>query len=122
MRANIIIWAPANKKAKDPWGYLNREAPTRVWWYADGKLIETQDKLKSIEEYKKQYMENPASDIWAWGYYEFGILSIANSGDKAVVYVGVTCGPLCGHGFRYTLKRSPNGEWWISNAEHLWQS
>ncbi len=121
-KANIIVWAPANDTPGSGIEFLQSDKPTRVWWYADNKLTETDDKLKSIEEYQQRYMKNASSDIWAWGYYEFGVISVADDKQSAKVYVGASCGPLCGHGFYYTLRRSPSGKWWISKAEHLWQS
>jgi hypothetical protein len=93
-----------------------------VWWYTDGQLTETEDKLKSIEEYRQRYMQDAKSDIWAWGYYEFGIVSIADDLQSAKVYVGASCGPLCGHGMYYTLQRSPSGKWWITDSQNLWVS
>ncbi len=121
-KANIIVWAPAVEKPGMSTGFLQSAKPTRVWWYADDKLTETDDKLQSIEEYKQRYMQKASPDIWAWGYYEFGVISIADDRQTAKVYVGASCGSLCGHGFYYTLRRSPSGKWWITNAEHLWQS
>ncbi len=121
-KANLIVWAPAAENAGSSFNFLKSDQPTKVWWYANDQLTETEDLIKSITEYKDRYMQKPASDIWAWGYYEFGIVSIGEDNQSAKVYVGASCGPLCGHGFFYTLQRGPNGKWWIAKSEHLWQS
>lgn len=120
--ANLIVWAPALEPKEGSFAFLQSDQPTQVWWYADGQLTEKDDQLKSIEDYKQRYMQDAKSDIFAWGYYEFGIVSLADDMASAKVYVGASCGPLCGHGFYYTLQRSPSGKWWIVDAQHLWQS
>ncbi|HET7378033.1 MAG TPA: hypothetical protein VFK30_15075, partial [Anaerolineae bacterium] len=121
-KANIIVWAPAIDKPDMSTGFLQSDQPTRVWWYAENQLTETEDKLTSIQKYRQLYMQKTSPDIWAWGYYEFGIVSIADDLQSAKVYVGASCGSLCGHGFYYTLRRSPAGKCWITKGEHLWQS
>jgi hypothetical protein len=67
-------------------------------------------------------MDNPASDIFAWGSYDFGIVKLSSDFLSADVYIGASCGPLCGHGVMYKIQRSPSGEWWIYDSMHLWQS
>jgi outer membrane protein assembly factor BamB len=120
--ANLIVWEPPNEDAEYPWELLYEQPPRRVWWYAEGELVELEDGAAAIEEYEQTAMQDPESDIWAWGYYDFAIVSLSEGYQQAQVYVGVSCGPLCGHGYLYTLARSPSGEWWITLGQHLWQS
>lgn len=120
--ANIIVYAPALENAENSWEYLDNDNPITVWWYADGELIIVEDKQKAIEEYQKNYMDNPASDIFAWGSYDFGIVKLSSDFLSADLYIGASCGPLCGHGMMYKIQRSPSGEWWIYDSTHLWQS
>ena len=67
-------------------------------------------------------MSNPNATIKSWGYYEFGILSVKDAGQTAEVYVGVACGPLCGHGTLCTLQRNAAGQWEITDSTGLWIS
>jgi hypothetical protein len=121
--ASIIIWAPPIEKISDnTLEYLRSDEPIKVWWYADGKLTETSATAESIQKYRDAYMADPKSNIWAWGYYEFGILSMSNGNKRAEVYVGVSCGPLCGHGVIYTIQRDDSGRWKIIDTENLWIS
>lgn len=121
--ANIIIWSPpAENVNADSIEYLKSDAPIKVWLYADGKLAEATDKEGTIQEYKQTHMSSPQSDIWAWGYYEFGIMSMSSDHQEATVYVGASCGPLCGHGVMYTVDRNGFGKWEIKDAKDLWQS
>jgi hypothetical protein len=121
--ANIIIYAPPKDTSVGS-SYLDTEKPIQVWWYANNQLteVEVEDKLKAIEEYRNRYMKDSSSGIWAWGYYEVGILSISADYQSAEVYVGASCGGLCGHGYRYSLQRSASGKWWIFDGVHLWQA
>jgi hypothetical protein len=120
--ANIIVYAPSLENAEHSWEYLDNENPIAVWWYADGELIEVDDKQKAIEEYHKKYIENATGSIFVWGSYDFGIVKISPAFRSAEVYIGASCGPLCGHGVMYKIQRSPSGEWWIYDSTHLWQS
>ena len=61
-------------------------------------------------------------DIFAWGFYQFAITSVDESLQKAEVYRAASCGLVCGSGYLLTLERMPDGEWLITDAEHLWQS
>ena len=119
--ANIIIYGPA-LTSEDSFSYVNDKNPITVWWFADDQLSEVDDKLKVIEEYRANHMENPQSDIFAWGYYEFAITKVSEDFRTAEVYIGVSCGSLCGHGVMYKIQRSPSGEWWIYDATDLWVS
>ena len=92
---------------------------------ADVIALQEVESLNVLDTFQSRYlakMKNASLDIWAWGYYEFGVVAMADDKQSAKVYVGASCGPLCGHGFYYTLQRSPSGKWWITDAEHLWQS
>jgi hypothetical protein len=120
--ANIIIWAPKKANPERSSHPLNADKPIKVWWYADNQLVEARHKRAAIEQYVNDYMEHPSSNIWAWGYHEFGIMSVAKDGQMAEVYVGVSCGPLCGHGYFYTLQRSASGQWMIIDAQRAWVS
>jgi sugar lactone lactonase YvrE len=121
--ASIIIYAPPNESNELSWEPLDSDNPITVWWYADGELTEADDKQKAIEEYHRIYMEKSSlQSIFTWGYYDFGILSISQDFRSADIYIGVSCGSLCGHGVKYILQRSSNGEWWIFDSTLLWMS
>ncbi len=120
---NIIIWAPPVDKAQDSFESVNSDEPIKVWLYADNTLVEvTTNQKDAIEEYRQTYMSDSQSDIWAWGYYEFGIMSLSSDNQEATIYVGVFCGPLCGHGVMYTLERNSSGKWEITGSERIWIS
>jgi hypothetical protein len=121
-KANLIVFAPVSGDQGSLGPSLNSEAALHVWWYAEGQLTEADDQSEAMAQYREQYMENPGSNIWAYGYYEFGIMSISDDFQHAEVYLGASCGPLCGHGFKYQLQRSPSGKWWITDGQQLWQS
>lgn len=121
--ANIIVWAPpADKIPSDSLDYLRTDEPLHVWWFAGHQLVEVTDKQEAIQKYRQTYMSNSSSNIWGWGYYEFGILSLSNGDRDAKVYVGVSCGPLCGNGTIYSLHRSDAGKWAITGSEMRWIS
>ncbi len=121
--ANIIVYAPAVEPTEDNyWSYIDSDNPIRVWWYADNKLTEVGEKQKAIDEYRKKYIDNSSGTIFVWGSYDFGIIKVNPDFRSAEIYVGASCGPLCGHGYLYWLQRSSSGEWWIYDSQHLWQS
>lgn len=120
--ASIIVYAPAKGNAEDSWEYLDSQNPITVWWYANNTLTEVEDKQKAIDEYQKKYIDNVSGTIFVWGSYDFGIVKISSDYRSAEIYVGASCGPVCGHGFIYKLQRSLNGKWWIYDSTHLWQS
>lgn len=70
----------------------------------------------------KKYADNSPGGTFVWGIYSFGILEVSPDFQSAEVYIGVSCGGLCGHGVMYTIQRSPSGEWWISDSIELWIS
>ncbi len=119
--ANIIIWSPPIENPGD-FDYIKSDESIKVWLYADGKLVEATDMKDTIQNYKTTHMSNTESDIWAWGYYEFGIMSISSNNQEATIYVGVSCGSLCGHGVMYTVKRNSAGKWEIKDSKDLWVS
>lgn len=120
---NIIVWLPPVKNAEEnSTEYLKSDEPIKVWLYADNKLVETIDKKETIQKFKQTYIINPESDTWAWGYYEFGIMSMSNNNQEAAIYVSVSCGNVCGHGAMYTLKRNNSGKWEIKESQGLWVS
>ncbi len=121
-QANIIVYSPPKEGSDDSWSYIDSDHPISVWWYADNKLSKVEDMQKAIDEYEQIYMKDPQSDIFAWGSYNFGILEISEDLRTAKIYVGASCGPLCGHGLFYYLQRSASGEWWIYDSEDLWVS
>ena len=96
----------------------------KAWWYTDqdDTLVEREDMQAAIDQYREKYIERARSDIFAYGSYDFTIESVSEDRLEATVNVGASCGPLCGHGVRYTLLRSLSGEWWIADSELLWQS
>ncbi|MBI5296147.1 MAG: PQQ-binding-like beta-propeller repeat protein [Chloroflexi bacterium] len=121
-QANIIVYSPPKENSNDSWSYIDSDHPISVWWYADNQLTKVEDMQKAIDEYEQIYMNDPQSDIFAWGSYDFGILEIGKDLRSAKIYVGASCGPLCGHGLFYYLQRSASGEWWIYDAVDLWVS
>jgi hypothetical protein len=123
-KANIIIYAPVVHDANHPeWGpNVNPGQPIKVWWYENDRLVETEQKLEAIHRYTEQFMSTPSADIFAWGFYVFGIDSIAEDGSHAKLYMGATCGPVCGHGILYALRRQSSGAWLITDQQFLWGS
>lgn len=84
--------------------------------------MEVDEKQQAIQDYRDTHFRETEWDIWAWGYYEFGILFMSPSRRLAVVYVDASCGYLRGHGVLYTLKRNWSGEWEIIDYMDLWVS
>jgi hypothetical protein len=121
--ANMIVWAPPDKdRAEYTINYLKSGEPIKVWWFADNQLIETAKKKESIQKYQETHMSDPESNIWAWGYYEFGVLSVSLDNREATIYVGVSCGPVCGHGVIYAVHRNNSGKWEINDSKDIWIS
>lgn len=102
--ADIIVWAPPSDAIdKATLGYLKRDRPGRVWWLEGNQLTEvTSDLAAAVQDYRQTHILTPPSPAssggWGWGYYEFGILSLSSGNWRAQVYVGVSCGPVCGTG------------------------
>ena len=120
--ANIIVWAPpADKIPNDSLDYLRTDEPLHVWWFAGNQLVEVTDKQEAIQAFR-QFHFSSSTPNHGWGYYEFGILSLSNGDRDAKVYVGVSCGPLCGNGTIYSLHRSDDRTWAITGSEMRWIS
>ena len=115
---SIIIWAPPAKHWDSPSEILKLDQPIQVWSYRNGSLSEESDQLAEIQRYRQDYMIYPDSEYW--GYYTFGIFSIASDGQQAEVYLGASCGPMCGNGFMLTLQRNSSGDWEIVEEELVW--
>lgn len=120
--ANIIVYAPPLETPERSWRPLDSQNPITVWWYANNELTEVEDMQKAIDEYRNIYIENASPSIFAWGKYDFGIIKIGPDFRSAEIYVGASCGLLCGHGYNYKLQRSPSGKWWIYDSTELWVS
>ena len=119
--AMLIVWAPpAEDAGQNPTSFVNSDQPIKVWRYAGHQISEAADKTRAIQQYREAriYPSNSRS----WGYYEFGILSLARGNSQAQVYLGVSCGPLCGQGVVYTLERESSGAWQIVDTQPRWIS
>jgi hypothetical protein len=114
----IIIWAPPGRNPDSPTEYADRYRPIRVWLFEHGELIEQNNMVMAIEAYRQTYMNYPEAESWA--FYDFAIESISRDRQQAKVYVGVSCGPMCGLGTRYTLQWSAAGGWEITGSEWVW--
>jgi outer membrane protein assembly factor BamB len=119
--ANIIIYSTVLGMT-DGHLHVDADTPIRVWWQTEDHLIEVDEKLKAIEEYQSIYMTRDYPSIFTWGYYEIGIAEINPDYRSAVIYIGVSCGRLCGHGVIYTIRRSASGKWWIFSQQTRWKS
>lgn len=120
---DIIIWEKAkNTKDENP-NYSNSQEPIKVWTYIDGKLTEEPEPVHTIQQYSKKYIDvSNTTKEPVWGFHEFSIISISADGTIAELYDGSTCGPTCGAGFLYTLKRNAPGKWEIIDRKFLWVS
>jgi hypothetical protein len=119
--ASLIVWAPPRPDLEDTAAtYLDTDRPIKVWQYVDHEIHEPADKTGAIQQYRDAMIYNP--DARTWGYYEFGILSFSNRHDEAQVYLGVSCGPLCGEGLIYSLHRGDSGTWEIVQTDPRWIS
>jgi len=134
---NVIVWAAvANGSPGDSAAtespimegvpQLDQGNPRQVWTYGNGTLTTIADDADAmagaIEAYENEHMQDTAQTIFAWGLYTFAIVEVTSDLQTATVYRSTSCGPLCGSGFLFTLQRAPDGRWFISDSEHLWQS
>ncbi len=123
--AGILVWAPANPNY-DQQGvdYLDTDKPVKVWWLADAELTEVaSDRASAVQDYRSTRITHRPTDAkWGWNYTEFGILSMSAGNQQARVYVGESCGPLCGTGTIYSLERDASGAWTIRDSEMRWIS
>ena len=121
--ASIVVWAPpVDSPDQDGIQYLKTDQPNKVWWYADHQLAEVTDGAQAIQQFRQVHFSGNSVGNKGWGYYEFGILSVSNAGREARVYVGISCGPLCGTGTIYTLERTDAGAWRVKDSEMKWIS
>lgn len=115
---SIIIWAPPGKDLHSPGEILDRDQPIRVWMYIDQQLIQMSDANAAIEQYLQKHIHYSVTE--SWGFYDFGIFSVSKDRQSAEVYLGISCGPMCGSGYMYTLQRDSSGAWEIIEAELVW--
>jgi hypothetical protein len=106
---------------------LDSDHPRQVWSYDNGELLQitgdVAQKLAAIDAYQEDFMDmETEQSIFAWGFYEFAIVSLDPGLLKAEVYRSISCGPLCGSGYLLVLERAPDGDWYVSESTHLWQS
>ncbi len=103
---------------------LDTKNAEKVWIYEDGTLSSPADAQAAIANYRTEYIQNAPSypGIFMWGYDEFGIVSIADDGRSAQVYLADSCGSVCGHGILFTLGKNANGRWEIQDEESIWGS
>ncbi len=128
--ASLLVWAPPTENMdQDSIAYLNSDHPLQVWWLSQNQLTEvTSDKAAAVQDYRQTRIydykppADPSQGGWGWGYYEFGILRLSNGNRQADIYVGISCGPLCGNGSIYSLKRDESGEWKIYDEQMRWIS
>jgi hypothetical protein len=114
----IIIWAPPGRNPDSPTEYADRTRPIRVWLFEDGQLSEQSNMVMAIEAYRQAYMNYPGSESWA--FYDIAIESISRTGQQAQVYMGASCGAMCGRGVMLTLECNSSGNWEISETELVW--
>jgi hypothetical protein len=117
----IIVWAPpADKIEENTIEYLKTDEAIKVWWFAGNQMVEVTDKQEAIAQFRQAHMSSPSST--RWGYYEFGILSLSNGNRDAEIYLGISCGPLCGEGVIYVVHRNDTGQWETKEIRNVWIS
>ncbi len=123
-KASIIVYGPIIYAPDHPeWGpNIDEKQPIKVWWYEDDKLAETDQKTEAMYRYHEEYMKKQGVGRFDWSYYAFGIVSVAQDGQQAELYLGTSCGSLCGHGTIYKIRREGPGKWVITGQEFLWGS
>jgi len=92
----------------------------KVWNLGINYVVVTGDDLPdgSFENFwEKFYKKYPNSP----GLVFFSKVGFNNRHDQAFVYVGRSCGGLCGAG-EYVLLNKVNGEWEVLNEQNLWVS
>jgi hypothetical protein len=125
-KVDLIVWSPVEKFSASGIKFMDRDKALHVWWLAGKQLTEvTSDKAAAVQDYRNTRMmrrPDPTESAWGWGYFEYGILSMSEGNRTARVYMGISCGPLCGQGTIYTLERDASGTWTITNSEMRWIS
>ncbi len=121
--SNLIVWyKQENTEDVEPFHYISRSDPIKAWYFSEGNLseaVDTKDAIEKFDEDIKQYSE---TDIWAYGYYAFAIESISKGNREAVLNIATSCGPLCGNGTLYTLRKDWLGRWQVINSEMLYMA
>ena len=103
----LIVWSPVQGSQESPDLSMNIEQPIKVWIYEGDQLTEAADPGEAIEQYQQDHMTAAI-----YGLYDLGILSVAEDGQQAEVYVGFDCGFDChGHAYYYFLERNEMGQW-----------
>jgi hypothetical protein len=115
---SIIIQAPPGENPKPGENPLDLTRPVRVWLQKDNQLYEAIDITETIAQYRQDQMNIQVSQ--AWGFYNFGIISISEDGQQAKVFWEVSCGIDCGHGYLHILERNAQGKWEITGSEWMW--
>ena len=92
--------------------------PIQAWWYTNNRLLAAGDPAAAMGLYQDNYMTSPGID--AWGFYTLGIFSISADGQEAEVYLGVSCGPKCGHGNLFMFERNRYWQWNLTGSEWMW--
>ena len=98
---------------------LDLDAPLKVRWQWDNRLVEARD---PIEAYERRNAGLEASRWIPQHYIEFAILSISPSGREATVYVGTPGRALSGSGDEVTFERGDDGQWRETKRRLVWVS
>ena len=117
-QTSLIVLAPLKKNLDDLHQPLDLDHPIQAWWYANHRLLDAGDPAAAMDLYQENYMTSPGID--AWGFYTLGIFSISADGQEAEVYLGVSCGPKCGHGNLFMFERNRYWQWNLTGSEWMW--
>lgn len=118
--ATIIVWAPAKRPPDESaFSPLNLEAPTKVWWQWDDRLVEARDPVAVLQRLREQPTATPSERRL---YIEYGASAVSTDGDLVAIYVGLYCGPLCGQGSTITFERDDAGQWIEKERAFEWIS
>ena len=107
----LIVWSPVQSSRESPTIDMDITEPIKVWWYEGDQLTEASDPAGAIEQFRQEQMA-----VEPYRLYKFGILSVADDGKLADVYIGYDCGGLdChGRGHYFYLERNDQGTWEVS--------
>ena len=117
-QTSLIVLAPPKEGLEDLHQPLNLGQPIQAWWYTNHRLLAAGDPAAAMDLYQDNYMTSPGID--AWGFYTLGIFSISADGQEAEVYLGVSCGPKCGHGNLFMFERNRYWQWNLTGSEWMW--
>jgi hypothetical protein len=123
----IVVFSPISASTGEDHSRLMNALETKnaeqVWIYTDGALVSQTDTQAAIRDYQQFIGSAPRNpSIFMWGYNEFGIVSIADDGQSAEVYLAASCGSACGHGLVLVLARNKDGQWEIEDMKPIWGS